>query len=388
MQIKNRLDQLFADAVAGGKVPGVIATVGDRDGVIYEGAFGDRAPGGDKPMCSDSIAWLASMSKAITSVAAVQLVERGRLDLDAPATEWVPQIGEAQVLTGFDADGRPTFRPPRRPVTLRHLLTHTAGFSYEIWNTDIQKVQAAFDIPGITDCRNKSLTTPLLFDPGEGWDYGIGIDWAGRMIEAVSGVTLGQFLAKNLFEPLGMTDTAFRISPAMRERLAAIYLRDDQGRLAPFAFEIPQEPEFQMGGGGLYGTAGDYLLFLRMLLNGGQLAGERVLRPETVALLGMNHAGSNRVTKLKAAIPLTNDAEFFPGIAKSWSLAFQINDAPAPTGRPAGGLMWAGLANSYYWLDQASGLAGVYVTQIFPFADHGSLPLYYDFESTVYSALR
>ena len=328
------------------------------------------------------------MSKAITSVAAVQLVERGRLDLDAPATEWVPQIGEAQVLTGFDADGQPTFRPPRRPVTLRHLLTHTAGFSYEIWNTDIQKVQAAFDIPGITDCRNKSLTTPLLFDPGEGWDYGIGIDWAGRMIEAVSGVTLGQFLAKNLFEPLGMTDTAFRISPAMRERLAAIYLRDDQGRLAPFAFEIPQEPEFQMGGGGLYGTAGDYLLFLRMLLNGGQLAGERVLRPETVALLGMNHAGSNRVTKLKAAIPLTNDAEFFPGIAKSWSLAFQINDAPAPTGRPAGGLMWAGLANSYYWLDQASGLAGVYVTQIFPFADHGSLPLYYDFESTVYSALR
>lgn len=388
MQIKNRLDQLFADAVAGGKVPGVIATVGDRDGVIYEGAFGDRAPGGDKPMCSDSIAWLASMSKAITSVAAVQLVERGRLDLDAPATEWVPQIGEAQVLTGFDADGQPTFRPPRRPVTLRHLLTHTAGFSYEIWNPDIQKVQAAFDIPGITDCRNKSLTTPLLFDPGEGWDYGIGIDWAGRMIEAVSGVTLGQFLAKNLFEPLGMTDTAFRISPAMRERLAAIYLRDDQGRLAPFAFEIPQEPEFQMGGGGLYGTAGDYLLFLRMLLNGGQLAGERVLRPETVALLGMNHAGSNRVTKLKAAIPLTNDAEFFPGIAKSWSLAFQINDAPAPTGRPAGGLMWAGLANSYYWLDQATGLAGVYVTQIFPFADHGSLPLYYDFESTVYSALR
>lgn len=388
MQIKNRLDQLFADAVAGGKVPGVIATVGDRDGVIYEGAFGDRAPGGDKPMCSDSIAWLASMSKAITSVAAVQLVERGRLDLDAPATEWVPQIGEAQVLTGFDADGQPTFRPPRRPVTLRHLLTHTAGFSYEIWNPDIQKVQAAFDIPGITDCRNKSLTTPLLFDPGEGWDYGIGIDWAGRMIEAVSGVTLGQYLAKNLFEPLGMTDTAFRISPAMRERLAAIYLRDDQGRLAPFAFEIPQEPEFQMGGGGLYGTAGDYLLFLRMLLNGGQLAGERVLRPETVALLGMNHAGSNRVTKLKAAIPLTNDAEFFPGIAKSWSLAFQINDAPAPTGRPAGGLMWAGLANSYYWLDQATGLAGVYVTQIFPFADHGSLPLYYDFESTVYSALR
>lgn len=388
MELKDRLDRLFSDAVAGGRIPGVVATVGDRAGVLYDGAFGERAPGGDKPMRTDSITWLASLTKAITSVAAVQLVEQGRLDLDAPATEWLPEIGDAQVLTGFSADGQPTLRPPRRPVTLRHLLSHTSGFSYEIWNNDIQKVQAAFGIPAITDCRNLSLTTPLLFDPGEGWDYGIGIDWAGRMVETVSGLTLGHYLKKNLFDPLGMNDTAFRISPAMRERLAGISLRDDQGRLAPFAFEIPQEPEFQMGGGGLYGTASDYLLFLRMLLNGGQLAGERVLRPETVALLGMNHAGANRVTTLKAAIPLTNDAEFFPGIAKSWSLAFQINEAPAPTGRPAGGLMWAGLANSYYWLDPATGVAGVYVTQIFPFADKEALPLYYDFESAVYSALR
>jgi CubicO group peptidase (beta-lactamase class C family) len=273
-------------------------------------------------------------------------------------------------------------------VTLRHLLTHSAGFSYEIWNTEIQKVQAAFGIPGVTECKNKALTTPLLFDPGERWEYGINIDWAGKMVEAVSGKKLGAYLQDNLLGPLGMSNTAFKISADMRKRLAGIHLRGPDGKLAPFEFEIPQEPEFEMGGGGLYGTAGDYLKFLRMILNGGQLGGERVLKPETVASLGMNHMGTNRVSLLKAAIPLTNDAEFFPGVQKSWSLAFQINHEKLPTGRPAGGLMWAGLANSYYWIDQSTGVAGAYFTQIFPFADAKSLPLYYAFETAVYDSLR
>lgn len=388
MDMKQRIDTLLAKATAAGTVPGVVAAVADREGVVYEGAFGRRSLARSDPMTTDTVAWIASMTKAITSVAAVQMVERGRLELDAPASSVVPQIAQAQVLTGFDADGQPQFRPPKRPITLRHLLTHTAGFSYEIWNTDIQKVQAAFEIPGITECKAKALTTPLLFDPGEDWDYGINIDWAGKMVEAASGQSIGRYLQQNIFGPLGMTSTAFRITPAMRERLAAVHLRGPDGQLAPFDFEIPQEPEFEMGGGGLYGTAGDYLRFLRMLLNGGQLGGERVLRPETVASLGVNHMGDNRVKLLKAAIPLTNDAEFFPGVPKSWSLAFQINHAPLPTGRPAGGLMWAGLANSYYWLDQATGIAGVYITQIFPFADTQSLPLYYDFETAVYGSLR
>jgi methyl acetate hydrolase len=174
----------------------------------------------------------------------------------------------------------------------------------------------------------------------------------------------------------------------MRERLAGVHLRGPDGQLAVFPFEIPQEPEFQMGGGGLYGTMVDYLKFVRMILNGGQLGGERVLKPETVTALCVNQMGSNRVGLLKAAIPLTNDAEFFPGVNKSWSLAFQVNHDPVFTGRPAGGLMWAGLANSYYWIDPASGVGGVFMTQIFPFADHEALPLYYGFETAVYNSLR
>jgi CubicO group peptidase (beta-lactamase class C family) len=252
----------------------------------------------------------------------------------------------------------------------------------------MQKVQASLGIPSVTECKNKALTLPLLFDPGERWEYGINIDWAGKMVEAVSGQKLGAYLKANVFDPLGMDSTAFRITPEMRRRLAGTHLRGPDGALAPFPFEIPQEPEFEMGGGGLYGTVGDYLRFVRMVLNGGQLGGERVLTPEAVVSLGLNHMGDCRVYKLKAAIPLTNDAEFFPGVQKSWSLAFQINHDATNTGRPAGGLMWAGLANSYYWIDPATGIGGAYMTQMFPFADEGSLQAYYGFEKAVYDSLR
>ena len=388
MTLKEQADKLLGDAAKAGDVPGVVAMAANRDGTIYEGAFGERVLGGGQAMTTDTVLWIASMTKAITSVAAVQLVERGKLELDAPAQAVVPKIAEAQVLTGFDAKGEPRFRAPKRPITLRHLLTHSAGFSYEIWNTDIQKVQAAYGIPGITECKEKALTTPLIADPGERWEYGINIDWAGKMVEAVSGKKLGAYLQDNILGPLGMNDTAFRITPERRERLAGVHLRGPDGALAPFPFELPQEPEFEMGGGGLYGTAGDYLKFVRMVLNGGQLRGERVLKPESVASLAMNHMGDNRVTLLKAEIALTNDAEFFPGVPKSWSLAFQINHEKLPTGRPAGGLMWAGLANSFYWIDLANGVGGVYFTQIFPFADVKSLPLYYAFETAVYDSLR
>lgn len=388
MNLKQRADMLLGGATASGTVPGVIAMATNREGAIYEGAFGERVLGSGQAMTTDTVVWIASMTKAITSVAAVQLAERGKLDLDAPASNVVPAIAEIQVLTGFDAAGKPQLRAPKRPITLRHLLTHSAGFSYEIWNPDMQKVQEAFGIPGVIECKNKALTLPLVADPGERWEYGLNIDWAGKMVESVSGRKLGQYLKENVLGPLGMNSTAFRITPEMRSRLAGTHLRGPDGKLAPYPFELTQEPEFEMGGGGLYGTMGDYLRFVRMILNGGQLDGERVLKPETVASLGVNQMGNCRVGLLKAAIPLTNDAEFFPGVQKSWSLAFQINHEPLFTGRPAGGLMWAGLANSYYWIDPATGVGGVYATQIFPFADVESLPLFYAFETAVYDSLR
>ena len=384
---KSRIDAALHRAVEAGDVPGVVAMATDRQSVIYEGAFGKRVLGQPAPMTTDTVAWIASMTKAVTGAAAMQLVEQGKLDLDAPAAKIVPAIGAAQVLEGFDAGGQPRTRAPKRPITLRHLLTHTAGFGYDIWNADLAKYQEAKGVPGIISCQNAALTTPLLFDPGDRWYYGINIDWAGKMVEAASGQKLGAYLQKNIFDPLGMTSTAFKITPDMRARIAKIHQRGDNDALEPqLELEIPQEPEFEMGGGGLYSTARDYLQFVRMILNRGKAGGAQVLKPETVDLMSRNNMGDSRVTLLTtAAPPLSNDAEFFPGVSKSWGLSFQINEEKAPTGRPAGGLMWAGLANSYYWIDPSTGIGGVYLTQILPFADKKSLPLYYDFEAAFYT---
>ena len=387
--MKVAVDGLLGDSVGKGDVPGVVAVATDAKGTTYEGGFGKRVLGEPAEMTPDTVVWMASMTKAITGAAAMQQVERGKLGLDASAKEVIPYLGEVEVLEGFDAAGKPRMRKPRRDITLRHLLTHTAGFSYEIWNPDIITYQTAMGVPGITGCENKALTTPLLFDPGERWDYGINIDWAGKMVEATSGKKLGEYLKDNVLGPLGMDSTAFFITPAMRERLARIHHRGPDGSLTPdLALEIPQQPEFEMGGGGLYGTAGDYAKFVRMMLNQGRSdRGEQVLKPETVAQMSKNAMGDCKVGLLRTAIPpLSNDAEFFPGIEKQWGLSFMINNAPAPTGRSAGSLAWAGLANTYYWIDQAKGVGGVYATQILPFADTKSLPLFHAFEKAVYDA--
>jgi len=384
----SKIDAMLQRAVDAGDVPGVVAMATDRNSVIYEGAFGKRVLGQPAPMTPDTVAWIASMTKALTATAAMQLVEQGKLDLDAPAAKIVPDISSIEVLDGFDASGQPRTRPPKRPITLRHLLTHTAGFGYDLWSDDLGKYQTVKGIPGIITCQNAALRTPLLHDPGERWFYGINIDWAGKMVEATSGKKLGSYLHENLFAPLGMTSTAFKITPSMRERLAKVHQRGENDAFTPqMDLEIPQDPEFEMGGGGLYGTAGDYLRFVRLILNRGKADGKPVLKPETVELMTRNNMGDARVTLLKTAAPaLSNDAEFFPGMPKTWGLSFQINTEKAPTGRPAGGLMWAGLANTYFWIDPVTGIGGVYLSQVLPFADKKSLPLYYAFETALYAA--
>jgi len=385
MSLKQTLDTLLQNAVDNGAVPGVVAAVTDHNGVLYEGGFGERIIGGGQTMTPDTVVWIASMTKAITGAAAMQQVERGNLSLDAPASEIIPYLGEVAVLEGFDDNSKPLTRPPKNPITLRHLLTHTAGFSYEIWNPSIIRYQESTGTPMVTTCENAALKTPLLFDPGTNWDYGINIDWAGKMVEAVSGQKLGDYMKEHLFEPLAMHDTAFKITPSMRERLAKIHQRGDDDGFTPLDLEIPQEPEFEMGGGGLYSTVGDYLKFIRMILNKGAANSQQVLKPETVELMSQNQMGDNRVCELKTAMPpFSNDAEFFPGMAKTWGLSFMINTEQAPTGRSAGSLAWAGLANSYYWIDPTSGIGGAYATQILPFVDKQSLPLYLEFETAVY----
>ena len=389
MSMKHALDAVLQRGADAGDVPGVVAMVTNREGKQYEGAFGTRKLGEDAPMTVDSVVLIASMTKAITSTAAMQLVEQGKLDLHSPASKWLPDLGKAQVLEGFDAAGQPKLRAPTQPITLKHLLTHTAGFSYEFLSDEVAKFQAATGTPGFASSAYASLRTPLLFDPGQRWSYGVNTDWVGLLVEQASGKKLSAYLAENVMAPLGMTSTAFTMRPDMRARCASIHARGADGALAPIDLEIPQQPEVEMGGHALYGTAGDYLKFLQMMLNRGQAAGGRVLKAETVDAMSSNQIGALNVESLKTTNRFfSNDMDLPPDHPHKWGLGFMINTKDLPTGRKAGSLMWAGLCNSYYWIDPVSGIAGVYLTQILPFADVKSFPLFLAFEYTTYQSLN
>ena len=383
------IDQALRQGVASGSLPGVVATAATDKGMLYEGAFGRRSVAQGPEMTPDSVFWIASMTKAVTTVAAMQQVERGKLKLDQPVGDILPELSEPQVLEGFEADGTPRLRSATRPITLHHLLTHTAGFTYDIWDPNNAQFEKYGDVPFIGTCRNAALMMPLAFDPGARWDYGINIDWAGKMVERVSGKTLEPYFRENIFGPLGMQDTSFMISPSQRARLVAMHARGPDGSLTPIEFGMPQPPEFFMGGGGLYSTAADYLKFAQMILHGGRFNGADVLKPETAALMAQNQIGDLNVHVLKTANPaLSNDAEFFPGMVKKWGYGFMINTADVTGGRAAGSLAWAGLGNTYFWIDPKRRVAGVILMQLLPFADGPSLAEFADFESAVYKAAQ
>ncbi len=383
-----QVDEVLKAAIDRGDVPGVVAMAATPAGPAYQGAFGRRALPDGAEMTLDTVFWIASMTKAITSAAAMQLVEQGKLALDAPIAPVLSELAAPQVLEGFDAAGEPRLRAARRPITLRHLLTHTSGFVYDIWNAEMGRYMEKAGVPGIVSCQNATLKLPLVFDPGDRWDYGIGIDWAGKAVERVSGQRLGDYFAEHLFGPIGMTDTNFRLTPECRARLTAMHARGEDGTLAPIDFEVPQEPEFQMGGGGLYGTAADYLAFEKVFLNQGRANGRQVLKPETAALMAQNAIGDLNVQLLKTAMPAnSNDAEFFPGMVKKWSTGFMITTEAVPGGRREGSLAWAGLGNTYFWIDRKAGIAGVILMQLLPFADPKALALFDGFEKAVYAAL-
>jgi CubicO group peptidase (beta-lactamase class C family) len=384
----SQVDDVLGSAIDRGDVPGVVAMAATRDGIVYQGAFGRRVLSNEAAMSTDTVFWIASMTKAITSTAAMQLVEQGKLALDHQIADVLPELSAPQVFEGFDPSGGPRLRPAKRSITLRHLLTHTAGLVYEIWNAEMGRYMETKAIPGIISCQNAALSLPLVFDPGEKWDYGINIDWVGKAVERVSGQSLGDYFAEHLFGPIGMKDTAFKLTPERRARLASMHARGPEGALAPIEFEVPQEPEFQMGGGGLYGTASDYLAFERVFLNEGRANGRSVLKPETVRLMDANAIGDLNVRPLKTAIPdLSNDAEFFPGMVKKWGLGFMVSTEPVLGGRSAGSLAWAGLGNTYFWIDLGRGVAGVILMQLLPFADPKALALLDQFEKAVYAAL-
>lgn len=380
----NALEAILRDAVAAGAVRGVSVAVGNRAGTLAEAAAGERAPGA--AMAPDTVVWLASMTKAITTIAVLQQVEDGALTLDDPIGAVLPELGEPLILEGFSDAGEALLRPARRSPTIRQMLTHTAGFSYNTWNANTLRYMNAHDIPSIRTCERKALGIPLSFEPGTAWEYGIGIDWAGQAVEAVTGQRLGTVLAERVLGPLRMDDTAFRIGTAQRARLSAMYRRDADGSLSEMPFEIPQDPEFDMGGGGLYGTARDYLRLCRMVLNDGALDGERLLSQAMVAESLRDNIAPLGIRPMLAALPgASNDVDFFPGMPKGWGLSFLINHEEIPGGRAAGSLAMAGLANTYYWIDPKRDLAGVVTAQVLPFFDPRVLEICGAVEGTAYA---
>jgi CubicO group peptidase (beta-lactamase class C family) len=386
-----QIDGVLRQAADAREVPGVVAMAATDKGLLYEGAFGARALGEAPAMTPDTVFRIASMTKAITSVAAMQLVEQGKLKLEEPVPNIDPGLSAPQVLEGFDAAGAPKLRPAKRPITLRHLLTHTAGFSYDLWDASTARYIKAAGLPARVTGQLASIRTPLSFDPGDQWEYGVNIDWAGRLVEVISGQSLDVYFREKIFAPLGMKDSGFVVSAEQRARQARVHARQPDGGLAPQPWEAAPvaNPEFWSGGGPLYSTARDYLVFLQMLMNGGAWGGARLLKPETVALMGQNHTGTIPCGVMKTQnVALSNDVDFFPGAPIRWGLGYMLNMQPGPNGRSAGTVSWGGLFNTYYWLDPSKRVTGLIMTQILPFADVRAVKLYGQFENGVYQALK
>ncbi|HYF24413.1 MAG TPA: serine hydrolase domain-containing protein [Baekduia sp.] len=383
---QEQVEQILEQAVAGGAVPGAVAIAVDRDGVVAHAAAGALEVGGQTPVQADTVFRIASMTKALATVAVLQLAEQGRLDLDAEVRSILPEFGELQVLEGFDGD-TPRLRPPATQATVRQLLNHTAGCSYWFTNADLLRWHDITQTPDVFSFSKAYLKAPLVADPGTRWEYGTNTDWAGLVVEAVSGQTLGAYLREHLFEPLGMRETSFRRSPEQVQRTMPLHSRTDDGGLVANGIEYPDEPEFEPGGHGAYSTAGDYGRFLRMLLRGGELDGARVLKEETVDLAFSPSIGDIQLPELiRSARPdLTNDIPALP-VPSTWGLGFQLVLADIPDLRRAGSGSWAGLANCYFWVDRASGVAGAWLTQVLPFFDEPIVNAALTFEGAVYAA--
>jgi methyl acetate hydrolase len=375
----NTISTILTTAVHDQVVTGLYVMTADRDGITYSGGAGTRD--GTNPWTDDTIAWLASMTKPIVAVAALQLVERGLIELDTPTTDLMPELAAAHVLEGYDGD-RPRLVPARGPITLRMLLSHTAGTGYSFLHADLARYLRDEKVPSSLELKLASIVdAPLVYQPGTNAMYGTGLEWVGLAITRLTGHDLATHLHETIFSPLGMRDTTFGITD--RTRLAGVHTKTPQC-LVPTSFELPTNPEFHSGGGGLYGTARDYLTFLRMLSAGGTWNGVQYLRPETLVDAQRSHSASFRSIE-SADHATSHDIDLLPGINTSWSLLGMRNEQATPAGRPVGTMAWAGGANTYYWADTDNdrSSAGVLFTQLIPFADPQVIGVLTDVERAV-----
>jgi methyl acetate hydrolase len=372
------IDQELQAAVARHDIPGVVALAWDRQGVLYQGAFGLADSQANRPLTMDAIFRIASMTKAVTSVALMQLVEQGRVSLDDPAEKYLPELANPMVFASFDPQTHAyQLRPAASAITVRQLLTHTSGLAYPFTSAVIRDFVPR---PG-----EHYAVGPLLFDPGTQWIYSKGVDVIGQLVEKVSGQTLEVYFRKNIFGPLGLHDTFYNVPPEKEARVVNVSQRLPDGRFQ----EAPRSPFKPVtkfgGGGGLYSTAADYLRFLQMLLHHGELDGARILSRGTVALMVRNQIGPVGVRAVKTALPEhSSDFSFIADGRDKWGIGFLITTDAVPGKRSAGSLSWGGIDNTYYWWDPARGVAGVILMQFLPFADRKALAVYDQFERGVY----
>lgn len=380
------IDEVLRDGMQRRKIPAVAAMAATADKITYSGAFGKRDSSSGVDLKPDSIFAIASMTKAITTTAALQLVERGKMTLDEPAAKHLPELGKLNVLEGFDSAGKPILRPATKPVTLRNLLTHTSGFAYDTWDAKILRYTS--QAGGAIAPGTVAPLVPLSFEPGTRWQYGYGLDWSGRLVEAVSGQTLEQYFQSNILQPLGMKDTTFVLPPNKFDRLVSVYTRQPDGSLKENPRTMPAPPKAFNGGGGLYSTAPDYVLFMQMILHDGRGGGKQpILQAKTVQMMKSNQVGALRAGILKTARPaISSDVDFHPGATDKYTFGFLMNPVAYEGGRSAGSLAWAGVYNTYYWIDPHRALCGVIMMQFLPFADKEAVALLGEFERAVYRA--
>lgn len=387
-QLQQILDPILDQVVNNGHpVAGVVAGVTNRDETLYLNHAGERDISTHTAMTDDSVFAIFSTTKAITTTVALQQYEKGLLDLDAPAKEYIPEIGQLQVLHGFDPQGKPILQAPKIDVTTRMLLLHTAGMGYDFFNPEYQKLTSEHGYPSVITSSKASLKTPLLFEPGTQWEYGSNIDWAGLVTEKIGGKRLGQLMQEQIFNPLEMNDTAFTLTASMHERRASMHHRQPDGSLiADSDFLLPQEPEVHMGGHGLYSTVSDYLKFIRLWLNRGEVNGHRLLQESTLELALNNGLADIAMKNLPGSIPsLSNDVNIYPEAEKGWTLGFMVNEQVTDSGRPASTIGWCGLANLYYWIDIKNNIGGYWATQTLPFLDPTAYNGFLAFEKAVNS---
>jgi methyl acetate hydrolase len=376
------LDQILSTAVAEGHVPFLVAMTGSAAGVTWSGAAGEARTG--VMAQADTVVRLFSMTKAVGSLAAMILMDRGLLRADTPVDEILPSWARKQVLEGFDG-GVPRLRPARVKATVRQLATHTSGLAYETWDGDLLRYLQATGGATMLSGLRTALDHPLMFEPGTRWTYGTGIDWLGQVVEAVDGRRMDRFCREEIFEPLRMKDTRFEVDADMSPRLASVRIRDGSGCLVDFELAPPAKPDFYGMGHALYSTAPDYMRFLRMFMNRGQLEGRRILSEPGLAAMLANQIGGLTIPVMETTAPAVSaNAEFFPGRHKSQSLAFQRLEEDVPGMRAAGSQFWAGVCNTHGWFDPAQDVIGLVMTQSLPFMDPRFVAVYENFERAVY----